>query len=174
MSKSQTRSKNSDRAHPRAQELQALLHSHTGHLVRRFQQISVSMFLDVGRPYDLTPTQYAAMAAIAASPGCDQASIAGLAALDRSTAGNVIAKLLRKGLVSRQPSRDDRRFMILALTPAGFRLLQKLQPILAATNERMLQPLSAAERKQFVALLARLVDVNNAASRAPLRSPRKA
>lgn len=153
--------------------LQNLLHSHTGHLVRRFQQISVSMFLEVGRAHDLTPTQYAAMAAIAASPGADQASVAGLAALDRSTAGNVIAKLLRKGLVSRQPSKADRRFMILALTPAGQKLLQKLQPILATTNERMLAPLTPAERRQFVQLLARVVDVNNASSRAPLRGPRK-
>ena len=37
-------------------------------------------------------------------------------------------------------------------------------------QQRMLQPLKAADRKTLVALLTQLVDLNNEASRVPLRA----
>ncbi len=47
------------------------IHDMPGHLARRFQQIAVAVFLteveDAG--FDLTPVQYAALAAISSQPG---------------------------------------------------------------------------------------------------------
>jgi hypothetical protein len=45
-----------------------------GHLARRFQQIAVAVFLaEVGEAgFDLTPVQYATLAAIRTNPGIDQ------------------------------------------------------------------------------------------------------
>ncbi|MGH7004760.1 MAG: MarR family transcriptional regulator, partial [Alphaproteobacteria bacterium] len=80
-------------ARDKAKNIDRLLHGHTGHLIRRLHQISVSFFLDTARAEGLTPTQYAALAAIGAVPRIDQATMAGFAALDRSTAGAVLAKL---------------------------------------------------------------------------------
>src|SRR5215468_12218473 len=75
-----------------------------GHLARRFQQIAVAVFLaeveDAG--YDLTPVQYAALAAIKANPGIDQVTLAGLIAYDRTTITGVIDRLVQKGFLVRQ------------------------------------------------------------------------
>jgi DNA-binding MarR family transcriptional regulator len=157
---------------PRAKPIDRLLHEHTGHLIRRLHQISVAFFLDTARREGLTPTQYAALAAIGAMPGIDQATMAGLAALDRSTAGSVLAKLARRGLVSRRARRGDQRSFELALTARGRRVLAALQPRLVRTNVAILSPLSVAERRAFIALMARIVDANNAASRVPLEKGR--
>ena len=53
-----------------------------GHLARRFQQIAVAVFLAEveGAGFDLTPVQYAALAAIKLNPGIDQVTRAGLIA----------------------------------------------------------------------------------------------
>jgi hypothetical protein len=58
-----------------------------GHLARRFQQIAVAVFLaEVDQAgYDLTPVQYAALAAVSANSGIDQVTHAGLIAYDRTT-----------------------------------------------------------------------------------------
>src|SRR5215213_2944818 len=66
-----------------------------GHLARRFQQIAVAVFLaeveDAG--FDLTPVQYAALAAIKLNPGIDQVTLAGLIAYDRTTITGVVDRL---------------------------------------------------------------------------------
>jgi DNA-binding MarR family transcriptional regulator len=70
-----------------------------GHLARRFQQIAVAVFLaEVGEAgFDLTPVQYAALAAIKTNPGIDQVSLAGLIAYDRTTITGVLDRLAQKG-----------------------------------------------------------------------------
>ena len=58
----------------------------------------------------------------------------------------------------------------LHLTAAGRSLLQKVRDVVDRAQERMLKPLKATERKTLLDLLARLVDLNNEASRVPLRA----
>ena len=72
-----------------------------GHLARRFQQIAVAVFLAEveGAGYDLTPVQYAALAAVGANPGVDQVTLAGLIAFDRTTITGVVDRLVQKGLI---------------------------------------------------------------------------
>jgi hypothetical protein len=67
---------------PSGQESMLDLYQHPGHLLRRAQQISVSIFYDeMGR--ELTPVQYAILSRLAGHPGIDQVSLAGLAARRR-------------------------------------------------------------------------------------------
>ena len=77
-----------------------------GHLARRFQQIAVAVFLaEVGDAgFDLTPVQYAALAAIKLNPGIDQVTLAGLIAYDRTTITGVVDRLVQKGLLLRHAS----------------------------------------------------------------------
>ena len=74
-------------------------HDMPGHLARRFQQIAVAVFLaeveEAG--YDLTPVQYAALAAVSTNPGIDQVTLAGLIAYDRTTITGVVDRLVQKG-----------------------------------------------------------------------------
>jgi DNA-binding MarR family transcriptional regulator len=143
------------------------LYQHPGHLLRRAQQISVSIFYDeMGN--ELTPVQYAILSGLAAHPGIDQVSLAGLAAIDTSTGAAVCARLEEKGLLERKVIPHNRRKRALTITAEGARLLDALEPGAQRLRERLLAPLSAQEQALFMDLLTKLVKANNEQSRAPL------
>jgi DNA-binding MarR family transcriptional regulator len=151
---------------PQADPL-AALYDHPGHLLRRAQQISVSIFYDeLGN--ELTPVQYAILHTLSEHPGIDQVSLAGLAAIDTSTGATVCARLEEKGLLDRKVIPHNRRQRALTITRAGRQLLDSLQPGALRLRERLLEPLTKDERRQFMRLLAKLVSENNEQSRAPL------
>ena len=140
-----------------------------GHLLRRFQQIAVSMFLRECREYDLTPLQYAALAALSVSDPLDQVTLGGMIALDRTTIGVVIRNLEARELVVRETSTRDRRSKMIRISPAGTALLTEVRPLVENVQTRLLAPLAIEEQDQLVALMQRVVATHNQESRAPLR-----
>ena len=146
-------------------------HDMPGHLARRFQQIAVAVFLaeveEAG--YDLTPVQYAALAAIGANPGIDQVSLAGLIAYDRTTITGVVDRLAQKGLAARNESSRDRRARELKITDAGRRTLRGIAPAVEAAQQILLRGLSAKEATELMRLLKKAIAAGNELSRAPLR-----
>jgi len=91
-------------------------------------------------------------------------------AFDRSTLGSVIERLEAKKYVERKPAPEDKRVKLLYLTRTGVSLLRDIMASVDRAQARMLQPLKPANRKTLLALLAQLVDLNNEASRVPLRA----
>lgn len=147
-----------------------------GHLIRRLQQISISVFSDRMRSlgHDLTAPQFATLAVLARAPGIDQATLAGLIAHDRPTIGGVVERLEAKGLVTRHRNEKDRRAKVLALTEEGAALLQTLLPNVREIQPDILPGLSEAERAEFVRLAAKVAAAGNASARAPLKHPQDA
>ena len=141
-----------------------------GYLFRRMQQIAVAIFVEECKAFDLTPVQYAALIAIHTHPGIDATRLSAVIAFDRSTLGNVIERLQAKRLIERKPSGEDKRIKLLCLTKAGAMLLRDITASVDRAQARILQPLKPADRKTLVALLTQLVDLNNEASRVPLRA----
>ena len=140
-----------------------------GHLMRRCQQIAVSVFLDECRDWDLTPLQFAVLVALYRDGPEDQMRLGGALALDRTTIGVVVKKLEERGLVARSVSEKDRRSKPVSITADGLAHLLDVLPAAETAQDRMLAPLSAAARRQFVSLLQKMADGNNDESRAPLR-----
>ena len=142
-----------------------------GHLARRFQQIAVAVFhAEVeGAGYDLTPVQYAALAAISGNPGIDQITLAGLIAYDRTTITGVVDRLVQKGLLERNPSSRDRRARELWITDAGRQTLAGITPAVEAAQTSMVRGLSAEETEELMRLLRKAIAAGNELSRAPLR-----
>ncbi|WJR67803.1 MarR family transcriptional regulator [Neorhizobium sp. CSC1952] len=142
-----------------------------GHLARRFQQIAVAVFhAEVEEAgYDLTPVQYAALAAISTNPGIDQITLAGLIAYDRTTITGVVDRLAQKGLVARNPSSRDRRARELQITDAGRQTLAGITPAVEAAQKTMVRGLTAEETEELMRLLRKAIAAGNELSRAPLR-----
>ena len=145
------------------------LYEKPGHLIRRLQQISLALFMDETRGFDVTPVQYSAILAIRLHPGIDQTALCNIVAIDRSTIGDVVGRLERKKLIRRMPGAQDRRTKLLTITAAGRKLLDDIEPAVQATQKRILEPLTAKERKLLVEMLEKLVHLNNEHSRAPLK-----
>src|SRR5215831_5147920 len=132
-----------------------------GYLFRRMQQIAVALFIEECKAFELTPVQYAALIAIHTHPGIDATRLSAVIAFDRSTLGSVI---------ERKSSGEDKRVKLLYLTKAGAAILRDIMPSVEKAQARMLQPLKPSERKVLLSLLTQLVDLNNEASRVPLRA----
>ncbi|SCB43920.1 transcriptional regulator, MarR family [Bradyrhizobium shewense] len=141
-----------------------------GYLFRRMQQIAVSIFMEECKAFDLTPVQYAALIAIHTHPGIDATRLSAVIAFDRSTLGSVIERLQAKDYVERKPAPEDKRIKLLHLTKSGAAILREIIPAVERAQARMLEPLKPADRKTLMGLLVQLVDLNNEASRVPLRA----
>lgn len=150
-----------------AAPIPAALEELPGHAIRRLQQIAVAVFLQETEPFGLTPVQYGALASVARSPGVDQRTLAATLGLDTSTTGGVIDRLEARGLLTRNPSEQDRRVRLLTPTTEGLTLVADIEPAMLRAQERMLEPLSPGERDEFMRMLKVLVTANNELSRAP-------
>ena len=136
------------------------LHAEPGHLIRRAHQLAVSTFHDThGR--EITPVQYAILRALQDHPGIDQVTLADKVALDTSTTADIATRLEAKGWIVRELL--ARRQRALRLTPAGEAMLKDMLPRVAPMYHRLLEPLTADEQAQFLALLRKFVHLNDAA-----------
>ena len=138
-----------------------------GHLARRFQQIAVAVFMSEVEEagYDLTPVQYAALAAVSRNPGIDQATLAGLIAYDRTTITGVVERLTQKGLVDRHESARDRRARELQITEAGRRTLRGITPKVEAAQRIMLRGLTARNSANSCGCFEKAIAAGNELSR---------
>ena len=86
-----------------------------------------------GRPYRLTPTQLASASRVASG-----------------TMTNRLDQLERAGLVVRLPDPQDRRGLLVELTPRGLAAVDALIAAHAALGQRLLSALPAGERDSLV------------------------
>lgn len=138
-----------------------------GHLIRRAQQIAVSVFRSTMRN-GVTPIQYCVLRVLQDHPGIDQVTLARLCALDTSTAADLAVRLEERGLVQRMMPMKSRRHRLLHLTPDGTELVNRLVPSAFVLSRRLLRALNKDEQKIFLRLLKKFVHLNNQESRAPL------
>ena len=80
--------------------------------------------------------------------------------LGTDTAGmtRLVDRLAEKGLLVRQRHPEDRRAIVLELTPAGSALVPRLPPIFGGVSQRAFAGLSTEELGQVTALLQRMLD----------------
>ena len=78
----------------------------------------------------LTSPQFAVLALLANGEELDQRTIAEGAALDKSTCGELVDRLARRGLVAAGPDPDDRRRKLIRITDEG------LQRLAAAASQQ--------------------------------------
>lgn len=132
------------------------LDAQVGFLLRRAHQRHVALFQDGMAAADLTPTQFTALARIAALGRVTQNHLGRLSAMDPATIQGVVRRLMARGLVARLPDPADRRTVVLAPTPAGLALAAGAVPAARAITEATLAPLRPDERRQFLHLLRKV------------------
>ena len=149
-----TDARNVSYADPRASNL--VIHHMPGHFIRRLQQVAVKLFF-ARVALDMTPVQFAALAAAAQRPRIDQARLSALIGYDRATIGGVIGRLESRGWLARSASRADRRVRLVHITPSGRKALARALPAVRSAQESLLESLDAAERKRFERLCLKIL-----------------
>lgn len=111
-------------------------------------------------PYGLTLSQFDVLAALLRAGPPHQLSPTQLGRLVILTSGaitNRIDRLELMGLVARTPSRDDRRGLLVGLTPAGLERVNAAAPARFAEARRNLAPLTEGEVAAMVESLRKLL-----------------
>lgn len=107
---------------------------------------------------DVRGYHYRLLAALEEFGPASQAALGRRTSIDRSDVVATLNDLAGRGLIQRSPDPDDRRRNIITITPAGTEQLGTLDQILAGVQEKLLAPLSAADRTQLIGLLTRLLE----------------
>ena len=136
-----------------------VLWSRPGYLVRRLNQVHYALFFEECGDARMTPVQYGLLSALRKKPrGMDQNSLATELGLDRTTTSDVLRRLETRGLVARAKSATDKRMNIATLTAAGRSTTTVLEASMARAQQRLLEPLPAADRERFMGSLVHLVE----------------
>ena len=89
-------------------------------------------------------------------------SVAALVAavgVKRSTLTNILDRLERRGLVTREINPNDRRSFVVRPTRGGERAAKKVAAAFAAVDAKLVRATTASEREGFDAVLVRLEEI---------------
>jgi DNA-binding MarR family transcriptional regulator len=139
---------------PTKSDVLSSLSRHTGSLVRRAQQRHVAIWLSEVST-EITSVQFAALAVLQQTSGINQRQLGDELDLDRSTIADLVARMVRNGLIERSDDPDDKRSNVLSLTAAG----KKQFATLRRRVDGLERILTAALTSQESAELRRLLSV---------------
>lgn len=100
---------------------------------------------------------YRLLAALEEWGPSSQADLGRSTGIDRSDVTAALSELESRNLIERTVDPENKRRNIVTLTPAGVERLDELDMVVGAIQEEVLAPLAATQRRQFVALISRLL-----------------
>ncbi len=133
-----------------------LVEEQVGFLLRRAHQRHAALFQETMADADLTPTQFTALIKVVELGRVTQNQLGRLVGTDPATIQGVAQRLIARGLVGRTSDPMDRRSAVLAPTEAGMALAGRAVVLAQRITAATLEPLDAAERGRFLALLRKL------------------
>lgn len=110
----------------------------------------------VSRRFGVTGPQWRMLAALRRTPGINQGALAQWLEVEAITAGRMIDRLEKSGMVERRADPNDRRAWRLFLTEAATPLLDELFCCATEVFDEALQGFAAGERDLLLALLERV------------------
>lgn len=107
---------------------------------------------------DLTIDQWIILKKISESHGSSQIEIAQSAIKDAPTTTRIIDQLLKRSLIVKEISSEDRRKFCLYLTEQGKLLVERLMPIVMDYREFAVRNFSEEDMNTFIRLLKRFIE----------------
>jgi DNA-binding MarR family transcriptional regulator len=126
-----------------------------GQLFFRLWRASHTRIAESLESIGLTPALFGVLNFLGAREGAIQQEIGSAMGIDPSTMVALIDELERGGLAKRRPHPKDRRAREVVITAKGRRALERGRGLAAEVEDEVLRGLTAAERRQLLALLRR-------------------
>ncbi|WP_232793262.1 MarR family winged helix-turn-helix transcriptional regulator [Caulobacter hibisci] len=133
------------------------LPSYLSYLMYQTEQHRRAMAADHVARHGLSFPKWVAMLSLARFGECSMTRLAKLSAADRTTLTRSIDGLIRDGLVERGGAPNDRRKVVVRLTPTGAALLQTIRDELAPLHQEACSELSADEQSALAFYLKKML-----------------
>lgn len=104
----------------------------------------------------LTAAQYTMLSLVRRLSPTTSAQLARWLRVSAQSAGEMLKLLEARGFVQRAASEENRRIVLLSLTPSGRRVVQRADELVAAAEEHFFSALSPRERAVFDRMVQRL------------------
>ena len=133
-----------------------VLEDQIGFRLRKAHQRATDDFTAVMGRFEVTPTQFAALAKLHEAGPLPQSQLGRLTAMDPATISGVVQRLTRRGCVRQSVDPRDGRLSVVSLTAQGAAAAAAMTAAAGAVSARTLAPLTAREAATLLKLLARL------------------
>lgn len=137
------------------EKLDYCLDQQVGYLIRLASQRHATIFLQEISE-NLTPTQFSTLMRVSEGGELSQNHLGRSASMDVATVKGVVDRLKAKELVQSRSDKDDKRRLLISLTPKGSELIETLKEDGTRITESTLAPLRNAERKTLISLLMKI------------------
>lgn len=116
------------------------------------------MFEHQIRPFGFAEAEFRVLATLFSQPGgiAHPGELGAHTSQSPANMSRISDALVRRDLITRVPSAQDRRRMVLRITGQGEELVRRLLPLMFAPLREMFGDLSYAEQQQLIAQLKRL------------------
>jgi DNA-binding MarR family transcriptional regulator len=121
--------------------------------IQRQNQINLGRCL---RECGLSVPMWRALSALHGKDGQTIGQIADMAVLDRSSLGRLLEDMAEEGLVERENPPDDKRAVLIRLSPAGKKRFDAALPVVMQHYRRLLRGVADDEFQIFMRVLRRL------------------
>lgn len=152
------------------------LKSSPGHLLRRAQQYAHDLYSKEVGSSGPTPRQFEVLHVVAQNEGLSQTDLVRHTGIDRSTLADMIARMMKKGLLSRKRTKEDARANAVSITAAGKRMLSGATSKVTKSDNAVLSVLPKTQQAAFMKALkayAEALDKMEESSAAPAKRATK-
>ena len=134
----------------------ATMDENIGTLLAQVSRLMRRSFDERARGIGVTRPQWQVLSLLKIHAGSNQGALAEMLEVEPITLGRMIDRLQEAELVERRADPADRRAWRIFLTGKGEGLLDQLRPLGRDTLDAALEGVTAPEREQFMATLARV------------------
>jgi DNA-binding MarR family transcriptional regulator len=132
-----------------------------GHLLRKALQYHLAIFQRLSPEPSVTGPQFALLCALRDHGPCSLTEIGRVIVMDPATTRGIVERLRERGFLSISRDNKDRRQVIVAIEPAGARVLRRMIPAAIEVSATTVQNLNAGEQIALQFLLEKMVSAKN-------------
>lgn len=137
-------------------KLSGKLHKQPGYLLRRAYQKGVALFLEKTSTHNITPLQFAVLAALKELGPSTQRRISQHIDMEPSNVHPMLRRMKDHQFITIDPDPNDKRRSIISMTKEGQNMLEQVWPLELATSKTLLSNLSKDEQQTFLSLLNKI------------------
>ena len=137
-------------------EMGYVLEDQIGFRLRKAHQRATDDFNAVMGRFDVTPTQFAALAKLHDAGPLPQSQLGRLTAMDPATILGVVRRLAKRGYVQQSLDPADARLVVVCLTPEGHAAAARMRAAAGEVSKRTLAPLTATQAAMLLRLVGKL------------------